>query len=317
MPTLHEILVQSASEQAAIVGNLVKNLGVLSTAQVGFSSDYLRHEYVVATADPTAAVRAVGGSIIPSSGNEITASIQLPQIGSYVSADVEKVLKFGSLQAYLNQPNRTEAYTRACLQKLETATIYGDNPTFGVSGAFKGFHQIAKANSAVSAQLGGASGSRTSIFAVHYSPDEVQFVIPAMSTGLMVNAELIGGGTLQGITTNTTTDARKLTYEAYFWLNAAFQAGHNYSVGAITQADSTHKPTSIQIDALIDSVKGLADGMTFIYVNRTGRQYLRNLKSTMYVDTSNTAYNTEVASWNGIPIILTESILSTETTALD
>jgi len=317
MPTLHELLVTSNSPQAPVVGNLVKTLGVLSTAQAGYSSDYLRHEYSVATADPTAAVRAVGGSIIPTNGNEILASLTLPQIGAYASIDMSHAKKYGGIEQYLNQPNRRDAYTRACLQKTELAAIYGDNATFGVAGGFKGFHQIAKANSQV-VQLSGTTGSRTSIFAVHYNPDEVQFIFPQMlNDAFIVNAELVGNGGLQGVTTNTSTDARKLTYEAYFWLNAAFQAGHNYSVAAITQCDSTHKPTAIQIDALIDAVKGLADGNTFIYVNRTGRQYIRSLKSTMYVDTSNTAYNTEVASWNGIPIILTETILSTETTALD
>jgi len=317
MPTLQELAITAGSPQQVVIGNLIKYLGVLETAQVGFSSDHLRHEYPVAADDPTAAVRAVNGSIVPSSGREILASLTLPQIGAYASVDMNIAKKWGGIAQYLNQPNRTNAYIRSVLQKFEQSAIYGDNATFGVADGFKGFHQIAKANSAVT-QLSGTTGSRTTIFCVHYSPDEVQFVIPEMlNSGLLVNAELIANGALQGITTNTSTDARKLTYEAYYYLNGAFQAGHNYAVAAITQCDSTHKPTALQIDQMIDQVKGMADGMTFIYVNRTGRQYIRNLKSTMYVDTANTAYNTEVASWNGIPVILTETILSTETTDLD
>jgi len=317
MPTIQQLAAEAKSPQVPIVENLIKALGVLETAQAGFSSDYLRHEYNVAAEDPSAAVRAVNGSIISSSGREILASITLPEISSLVEVDKSIVKKYGSIEAYLNQPNRQTAYIRKILQTLDQAMIYGNDATFGVAGAFRGFHQIAKANSKVTKQCGGTTGSRTSMFCVHWSPDEIQAVIPQIVNGLLVQAELLGGGTLQAPTASESTKARELVYGANYWINAALQAGHDYGIAAITQIDSTHIPTAADIDALIDAVKGMADGMTFLYMNRTGRRYLRTLKATMFVDTSNTSFNTQIAEWNNIPVILDESISSAETDVLD
>lgn len=317
MPTIQQLAVEARSPQVPIIENLVKALGVIETAQAGFSSDYLRHEYNVGAEDPNAAVRAVNGSIIATSGREILASITLPEISSLVEVDKSIVKKYGSIEKYLNEPNRQTAYIRKVLQVLDQAMIYGADATFGVSGAFQGFHQIAKANSKVIAQLEGATGSRTSIFAVHWSPGEVQAVIPQILNGLVVQAELIGGGTLQAPTASESTKARSLIYGANYWLNCALQVAHNYGVAAITQIDSTHKPTAGQIDALIDGVRGMADGYTFLYMNRTARRYLRELKNTMFIDTNNENYNTQIATWNSIPVILDESISSAETIVLD
>ncbi len=315
---IRDLLLDIKSPQAPIVSNLVKSLGILETAQIGFSSDYLRHEYEIQTDDGEAAVRAVNGSIVATLTNSIMASVQLPAIERLVEIDKIIAKKWGSIEAFLDDKGRTASYIRSILQLLDRAMIYGDNPTFGVPGAFKGFHQIAKANDKVVAKLGGTSGSRTSIFAVHWNENETQIVIPKENNGNMVQVELIGGGTLQAPTANTTTSARNLVYGANFWMNAALQAGSNFSVAAITQIDSVKKPTAAQIDLLVDAVKGLADGNTFIYLNREGRRYLKALKDTkLTMSPSDTGYNTIVADWDGIPVVLDEMIVSTETTVLD
>lgn len=315
---IRDLLIDIKSPQEPIVSNLIKSLGILETAQFGFSSDYLRHEYEIQTDDGAAAVRAVNGSIVATLTNSIMASVQLPAIERLVEIDKIIAKRWGSIQAFLDDKGRTASYIRSILQLVDKAMIYGDDPTFGVAGAFKGFHQIAKANSKVVAQRGGASGSRTSIFAVHWNENETQVVVPRELNSNMVQLELIGGGTLQAPTANTTTSARNLIYGANFWMNAALQAGSNYSVAAITQIDSTHKPTAEHIDLLVDAVKGLADGNTFIYLNRESRRYLKALKDTkLNLMANDTSYNTVVADWDGIPIVLDEMILSTETDALD
>jgi hypothetical protein len=315
---IRDLLVAIKSPQAPIITNVVKSLGVLETAEVGFSSDYLRHEYEILTEDGEAAVRAVNGSIVATLSNSIMASVQLPEIGRLIEIDKIIGRKYGSIENFLNDKGRTASYIRSIMQKLSLAMIYGDNATFGVAGAFKGFHQIAKANSKVVAQLGAGSGSRTSMFAVHWAENETQLVLPQEQDTNIVQLELVGGGTLQTPTANTTTKARDLVYSANFWTNAALQAGSNFSVAAITQIGSSNKPTAIQIDALVDAVKGMADGKTFIYVNRESRRYLKALKdSKLNLLAGDRDYNTIVAEWDGIPVVLDDTILSTETTVLD
>lgn len=315
---IRDFLISLQSEQAPIVTDLVKSLGILETAQFGFSSDYLRHEFEVQTDDGDAAVRAINGSIVATMSNSILGSVQLPAIERLVEIDKGLAKKWGGIQGFLSDKNRTTAYMRSILQLLAKAMIYGDNATHGVAGAFKGLHQIAKANSNVVAQLSGASGSRTSIFAVHWSEGETEVVMPQEANGDVVQIELVGGGTLQAPTANTVTNARQLVYGANFWTNAALCAPSKASVAAITQIDSSHKPTAAQIDLLIDAVKGLADGKTFLYMNREGRRYIKELKNTkLSMAPGDTGYNTVVSDWDGIPVVLEESILSTETTALD
>lgn len=315
---IRDFLISLQSEQAPIVTDLVKSLGILETAQFGFSSDYLRHEFEVQTEDGDAAVRAINGSIVATMSNSILGSVQLPAIERLVEIDKVLAKKWGGIQGFLNDKNRTMTYMRSILQLLAKAMIYGDNATHGVAGAFKGLHQIAKANSNVVAQLSGATGSRTSIFAVHWSEGETEVVMPQEQTGDVVQIELVGGGTLQAPTADTTTKARQLVYGANFWANAALCAPSKASVAAITQIDSTHKPTAAQIDLLIDAVKGLADGKTFLYMNREGRRYIKELKNTkLSMAPGDTGYNTVVSDWDGIPVVLEESILSTETTVLD
>lgn len=315
---IRDFLVEMQSEQAPIVTDLVKSLGILETAQFGFSSDYLRHEFEVQTEDGDAAVRAINGSIVATMSNSILGSVQLPAIERLVEIDKVLAKKWGGIQGFLSDKNRTTTYMRSILQLLAKAMVYGDNATHGVAGAFKGLHQIAKANSNVVAQLNGANASRTSIFAVHWSEGETQVVMPKEANGDIVQIELVGGGTLQAPTADTTTKARSLVYGANFWANAALCAPAKASVAAITQIDSGHKPTAGQIDLLIDAVKGLADGKTFLYMNREGRRYIKELKNTkLSMAPGDTGYNTVVSDWDGIPVVLEESILSTETTALD
>ena len=315
---IRDFLISLQSEQAPIVTDLVKSLGILETAQFGFSSDYLRHEFEVQTDDGDAAVRAINGSIVATMSNSILGSVQLPAIERLVEIDKVLAKKWGGIQGFLNDKNRTTAYMRSIMQLLAKAMIYGDDPTFGVPGAFKGLHQIAKANSNVVAQLSGTTGSRTSIFAVHWSEGETEVVMPQEQTGDIVQIELVGGGTLQAPTADTTTKARQLVYGANFWANAALCAPSKASVAAITQISSSKKPTAAQIDLLIDAVKGLADGKTFLYMNREGRRYIKELKNTkLSMAPADTGYNTVVSDWDSIPVVLEESILSTETTALD
>jgi len=53
-------------------------------------------------------------------------------------------------------------------------------------------------------------------------------------------------------------------------------------------------------------------------MNRLGRRLVKQIKNTkLELAPSDTDYNTAVASWDNIPIVLDEMIVSTETTDLD
>lgn len=315
MPTLQELAVAMGSPQAPIVTDLVKNMGVLETAETGYSSKSLLHEYPVAVSDPEASVRGVNAGIVATSPINKLVTLQLPEIGALMEADRTVAASLGGWQAFVDR--YTWRYMEACLTKLERCAIYGNIPGFGIKDGFLGFHQIAKANGTIVKQCGAPSGSRTSIFAVHYKREEVQFVFPENDRAFIVNFDNLGGGSLLGPTSDTATGARNVIYQGYFSLNCAFQAGNANAVSAITQIGTSNKPTASDIDLLLDAVKALADGMTYIYVNRAGRRFLSSLKSQMFIDTNNVNFNTIIATWNNIPVVLAESIDDNETAVLD
>ena len=118
---IRDFLISLQSEQAPIVTDLVKSLGILETAQFGFSSDYLRHEFEVQTDDGDAAVRAINGSIVATMSNSILGSIQLPAIERLVEIDKILAKKWGGIQGFLNDKNRTHR-------------IYALNPTATCKG---------------------------------------------------------------------------------------------------------------------------------------------------------------------------------------
>ena len=314
---IRDLLLDIKSPQAPVISEVVKALGILDTAQVGFSSDFLRHEYEVLKEDGEAAIRSVNGSIISTMENTIMASIQLPTIQRLVTIDQIIKMKYGSIEAFLDSKSRTSTYIRSIMQKLAQAVIYGDDPTVGVPGAFKGLRQIAKANGQLIGSLSGTDGSSTSILAVHWAEGETQIVIPEQQNGNLVQMELVGGGTLQAPTADTTTGAKNLNYSVSFWTNAALQCGSKYSVAAINKIDATHKPTASMIDELIDAVKGMADGNTFLYMNRMARRYLKELKYNKLEIAPSDSINTMVATWDNIPVILDEMIVNNEPASLN
>lgn len=313
---LRQLLIDIKSPQAPITSEVVKALGILDTAQVGFSSDFLRHEYEVLKEDGEAAIRSVNGSIISTMENTIMASIQLPTIQRLVTIDQIIKMKYGSIEAFLDSKSRTSTYIRSIMHKLAQAVIYGDDPTVGVPGAFKGLRQIAKANGQL-INAGGTAGSSTSILAVHWAEGETQIVIPEQQNRNLVQMELVGGGTLQAPTADPATGAKNLNYSVSFWTNAALQCGSKYSVAAINKIDSSHKPTASMIDELIDAVKGMADGNTFLYMNRTARRYLKELKYNKLEIAPSDSINTMVATWDNIPVILDEMIVNNEPASLN
>lgn len=326
MATLQDIAVKLGASDAPLLGEVIKDFGILSTAITGQSNNGLIHRAPKILALPTAQVLNNNGSMAPSSPRRTLETIQIPPVGVYDELTLQDAEMSKGANAYWNQ--QKEIYAYSVLEALEKAMIYGSNATFGVDGATNGFYQTAVNNSNVVASLGGASGSSTSIYAVSWKPGETQIVVPGLTDGMsdidvntvgntMIRAKMVGNGSLQAMTTNTTTGAKKFSYGALFYMYAAFQASNKYSVAAINQIDSTHKPTAVQIQQLLDAVRAKGAN-TILYVSRTGRNYLSSLRTTSFVDAQvkDVSFNTLIGYFNGSPVVVTDYISDAETTSL-
>ena len=317
MPTLQQYAIDWANpDVAAIIEGLVKASGILQTAEFNEAEQGLLDKYTVTTALPTASIRQINGSLAPTKSKEKMEQVDLKLIQA--DQEYDKVLvesSPGGKDMYFAK--RLPAFMQAMGQAFSKYAIYGTNATFGGVDGFRGFHQFAKSFGNVTG-LSGSSGSRTSIFAVNYQPQAVDFLLPnGGNFADFLKTEWVNNGNWYKAVTDTTTGASKPVYGMIHTILTALRAAHKYSIAAITQIDNTHQPTAMQVDDMLDKVRATA-GTTFIYASRTGKKGLKNLRyGKQAVDNADMNFMFDIKNWNDIPVIIDDNIRDDETTALD
>lgn len=302
------------TEYLPIIVDLMKRSSLLQTATAARSTHGIKHKYRYFNTLPTAAFREIGDGIVPQKIDMNTASIDLKELVFDLYDDYQAILQYpGGKDAWVR--DNTPAAMAGLANALATAVFYGNNSTFGYAGAFKGFHQYAKDLSQVVAQKSGTTGSRTSIFAVRW--DEFDGASLRFNNTALMNVLDMTPTQPIPIVTNTTTNAQldifKWKFSSYFSLIVPSAK----SVAAITQVDASHAPTVDNMNALVDAVEA-STGNTVIYTSKLGRRMIATLKDAkMNTFSDGGDYNSYLPSWRGVPIIVDENILATETTVLD
>ena len=303
------------------IDNLTKSAGILRTASVGYANNGLFHKYNFATALPTASIRSINGSVTPT-----TTTFDLKQL------DLKELITLETVDATLakGDPSGPDGYMNkvapghmeSLAQAAEKSIVYGLNGTYGAVDGFKGFHDLAKeAETARSLSVIDAGGTTntTSIFAVHWKPEVCQLVIPSgiAAGGDLVVSTVMNNGQVTLMVTNTGTGAQMPVYQVMYQMMLALQAGSYYSVHRIIGVDSgSNAPTAAEIDTLVDLVKG-DSANTILYTSRLGKRAMQTLKATKFFTQAvqDQNMNTMLDFWNGIPVIVSDNILETETKA--
>ena len=319
--TLQYLATQWSAAQQMFIDNLTKSAGILRTATVGYANNGLFHKYNFATALPTASIRSINGSVTPT-----TTTFDLKQL------DLKELITLETVDATLakGDPSGPDGYMNkvapghmeSLAQAAEKSIVYGLNGTYGAVDGFKGFHDLAKeAETARSLSVIDAGGTTntTSIFAVHWKPEVCQLVIPSgiAAGGDLVVSTVMNNGQVTLMVTNTGTGAQMPVYQVMYQMMLALQAGSNYSVHRIIGVDSgSNAPTAAEIDTLVDLVKG-DSANTILYTSRLGKRAMQTLKATKFFTQAvqDQNMNTMLDFWNGIPVIVSDNILETETKA--
>lgn len=304
------------TQSPLIIADLIKRSGMLQTALIRKASDGVKHKYKWMNDLPAATFRSIGGSIVPTSISKDKVAIDLWNAITYLKADFKDVEENpGGKDGWVmsNMPGATSGFG----QTMAKQVFYGTDPTFGSTEGFLGFHQYAKANSNIVAQLAGASGSRNTLFAVRWDENDGASLRIGAGNNLVNTRDLTPNGPVTTVV-NTTTGAETIDYK---WLLDAFFAlvvPSKMSVAAITQIDATHVPTVTQINDLVDAVD-TGSGKIYLYCNNKVRSMIWNLKGTyLKMMPSDTDMNTQILSWNGMAdLSLDQNLVSTETTVLD
>lgn len=319
--TLQYLATQWSAAQQMFIDNLTKSAGILRTASVGYANNGLFHKYNFATALPTASIRSINGSVTPT-----TTTFDLKQL------DLKELITLETVDATLakGDPSGPDGYMNkvapghmeSLAQAAEKSIVYGLNGTYGAVDGFKGFHDLAKeAETARSLSVIDAGGTTntTSIFAVHWKPEVCQLVIPSSiaAGGDLVVSTVMNNGQVTLMVTNTGTGAQMPVYQVMYQMMLALQAGSYYSVHRIIGVDSgSNAPTAAEIDTLVDLVKG-DSANTILYTSRLGKRAMQTLKATKFFTQAvqDQNMNTMLDFWNGIPVIVSDNILETETKA--
>jgi len=324
MLTLRDIVIQASVGGAPIMDQIEKKSGIAMTMGVIPANMDTYHKWKMSGAVATPTVRAIGGSVTPSSINDTLQRTDLQEFTLFQQEDWKtvKTLGGGKDQAAANRffLSQYPQMLESMLQKIANQIIYGTNTTFGESSGlgFKGLHEYAKANSAVTG-LSGSPGSRTSIFVVRWNPKFCSAVFnPAVISGL---AEIMSSTVpaFNPNTTSVTTNAKIPSWESWHTTDLGLMIASNVSVWAITQVDSSHIPTSAQLMTALRGVHSDRDlANTKIYCNERGRDYIYGLNDANLISTAmDTVYNNRITTFNGVEIVTDENISDVETTALD
>lgn len=205
--------------------------------------------------------------------------------------------------------SKAPLFYESLAQKFASLAFYGS--LVDTKCPFLGLKQIANNNSQY-ITASGSTGGVTSIFAVRWKP--------GMSTGLYNPVTMNGGALVAQEWLNNgvpyiVSDSSSNRFEYYgmkHTLNLGLKVTSKDLVAVYKDIDSSHLPTSDNMDYLLDMVKADPTN-TVLYMNRTARRYLMKLKNTkLEVGNADNGINNKVLYWNEIPIVIDENIVDTE-----
>ncbi len=304
----------SLPDQKSIIDSLVNESGLLRTMPFQKASHGLFHKYKVKTELPSGGFRNVNGSITPHSTNE-----EVKQIDLKILTDIQQEDKAiceaypGGVKKYF--ADELPAFVEGLGQTAAKQFIYGTDHV-GSEDGFKGLRQYAQ-QFGNEIKLGGSTGNSTSILVVRWKKGVCSGLYneQAFSRGQLITIKPMNNGNPVMLPSDAATGSMKPVYQALYESYLGLLVADKKCTGMISEIceAESKKPTSGQIDQLIDLVNGSAND-TFIYLNRASRRLLWELKnSKMQTAPSDRNYSTSIELWNGIPLVLEENITSNET----
>lgn len=310
--SIAQLINQYNSEDAIMLSNAVmKNYGLLQTATYYTANKQLAHYYTNYATLPTAGIRTLADGVAASTVSGSSATFTLTLFNANGAWDQAFVGK--DLDTFYNR--QAPLYFNAVAALAEKSFIYGTNATFGNTGySGLGLHQYVT-SSGTNIQAGGTA-SATSIFAVRFSPfedmDGAALVVDPLTNGglFYVNENWTQPVNIAGAT------GPFMGHTMHFNMNGGLLLPGTNNVSAVRGINAANQPTVAQINSMLDNVK--ADSNTVIYCNRYGASVLGVLgkDGNLSMAPNEFGYSNQIYTWNGIPVVITDTITNTQTTAL-
>lgn len=309
--SINQLINEYNSEDAIMLSNtIVGRYGLLTVGTFYQANKGLAHTYTNYATLPTAGIRSLSDGVARStvSGSTVTNDLTIFSVnGAWDQAFVGT-----DLDAHYNR--HAPLYFNSLAKVVQKSFIYGTNASFGnTSYTGLGLHQYVT-SSGTNVQVGGTSGA-TSIFAVRFSPFE-----DMDGTAIVVDPLTYGGLFYTNDWTTPIEIAGStgpfMGYSMHFNMNGTLLLPGTDNVAALRGINSSNLPTVAQVNSMLDTVK--ADQNTVIFCNRYGASVLGVLgkNGNLSMAPNDFGYSNQIYTWNGIPIVLTDTITNTQTTAL-
>lgn len=312
--TLAQLINEYNSADAIMLSNvLMKKYGLLTAGTYYTANKQLAHTYTNYTTLPTAGVRSLADGVAASTVQGTTTTKNLTLFNANGAWD--QAFVGNNLDAFYNV--QAPLYYNAVAALAQKAFIYGTNATFGNAGyTGLGLHQYVTASGTNTQIGGGATASCTSIFAVRFSPYEDM-------DGAAIAVDPLTNGGMFYINDNWTDPVNVaaatgsfMGHVMHFNMNACMILPGSNNVAALRGIDAANQPTVAQINSMLDTV--YADSSTVIFCNRYGASVLGVLgkDGNLQMAPNEFGYSNQIYTWNGVPIVITDTITNVQTTAL-
>lgn len=319
--TLRALAVKQGWANAPSIDSLTVKSGLLTAGGAIAASHLYKHKHKRLDALPALTWRDAGGSQGNVTTNSNLFETQLKIVGGLQSEPADITTDWpGGADAYFaeQKPSWQEAFGQAASVGL----IYGTDSTHGDAKAPVGIHQYAvAADNTIQNSQAGDTGSTTSIIAIKFRPGidgcGILYDPQVTAAGNLMTSEVLNGGNKVAMTISTTGPTAQLVYQVEHTGKLAFLTTSTKDIAIYNriQDASSERPTAAKMDELIDAVE--FDERTVLFMNSTTRRMLNLLNDSKLNTTPiTTDYYSFQTSWNGVPIMIDNNILSTEANTL-
>ena len=315
-----------------LLTSLIKHSGILQTAVAKPSNFGNQHKYKFHNALTLGTFLEFGSGIVPQIVANSMATIDLWDIVSLAQDDAEFIESYpGGKDGWIEA--NLPAFIEGLGQTLASQIIYGTIDTSSLTGGgknstvgFQGLFQYAKAMNQIHKAVQSPSGNTTSIYAVRWDEtDGVQLRLGGSSrTGTdLIQIKDITPVNPALVVQNTNTNAQLPVYSWMIHCLVTLVVPTIKSVSVLYCVDDTVIGSASALSQFAKDLNTIVEeidatnGQKFIYANVKGKSLISGLKQdklTLY--RADMDYNNLIESYRGVPIILEENILSTETSSI-
>lgn len=315
LTTLAELILFNSNDvNPAEITNILNGAPVLSALHAMPSSNGTVHKYNIETGAPVVGFRDVNDGADYTAGSSTQTSVTLKYLDAKVIEDRAECMAFkGGEEAWMD--NRTARQLRQALYVFEKQVWYGT--VHGDSGGFSGIANDANYNGTADAQVVNAGGTTastgSSVFLLASTADDRGFSLvgsgdPMVAGGNNINFTI--SPTFQSVVLGANSKSMVANVRDA-GAHLGIQVGSKYAIVRIANltADSGKGLT----DALLEDAMALFPSgfqPTVIAMSRRSRKQLRKSRTT-YSPTGSPAPNP--IDFDGVPVIVTDSIIDTET----